>query len=90
MNDQTPEPGDLVRRYWVTKAQKRRWSALSSDGADPDAVGLVIERVRDQDPLGGFREWVRVLWPDSSVECHSARAASHRLMVVSKGSKRDE
>jgi len=87
MDDQIPEPGDLVRRYWVTNAQKRRWSALSSGGADPDAVGLVIEHVRIQDPSGGFGKWVRVLWPDSTVECHSARAAAHRLVVVSKGSK---
>lgn len=87
MDDQTPEPGDLVRRYWVTNAQKRRWSALSSGGMDPDAVGLVIERIRGQDPFDG---WIRVLWSDSGEECHSSRAAAHRLVVVSKGSKRDE
>ena len=87
MDDQIPEPGDLVRRHWVTRAQKRRWSALLSGGADPDAVGLVIERIRGQDPFDG---WVRIMWSDSTVECHSVRAAAHRLVVVSKGDKESE
>jgi len=78
--DSEVQPGDLVRRRWVTRAQKKRWSKLKGDqtGEDPDSIGLVLDATVNE--ANGAR-WARVLWASGR---ETAWNMSH-LTVVSKG-----
>lgn len=74
------QPGDLVRRRWVTRAQKERWTKLKGDqaGEDPDSTGLVLDTIVNE--ANGAR-WALVLWASGQ---ETAWNMSH-LTVVSKG-----